>query len=337
MDEYIDQLLAEIYPDNPTLHDVVQNILDEPIPKAVKERLLKPLQPGKYRPSPPPRKAKERKRKGPEKEFDPIPRQKSLRSVKDYQDNILDLFAENKEKTDELVFRQTPWAIGKFLRGWQMDVPTGHPQGADPRAFLEEVELQIQKKLDEELKALNGGLKFQLALKVDLEKANPDGSEEYTDPVLRHKQEAILQKGDIKAALHQAFPRVQETLEKWTQRGSGWVVDQVHTLWLDIARYQPLRGGSYIDLPAAVKSKKAVVKNRDDNCLWWALRSAMFQVDKDPQRPAKYPREDGLDFTGIDAPTPISQIPKVERQNNLAINVFGWDKGVIVHHISKQP
>ena len=27
----------------------------------------------------------------------------------------------------------------------------------------------------------------------------------------------------------------------------------------------------------------------------------------------------------------------MERQNDLAINVFGWDKGVIVHHISKQP
>ena len=67
-----------------------------------------------------------------------------------------------------------------------MDVPKGHPQGADPRAFLEDAELLIQKKLEEELKALKGGLKFQLALKVDLEKANPDGSEEYTDPVLRH-------------------------------------------------------------------------------------------------------------------------------------------------------
>ena len=27
----------------------------------------------------------------------------------------------------------------------------------------------------------------------------------------------------------------------------------------------------------------------------------------------------------------------MERQNNLAINVFGWDKGVIVHQLSKQP
>lgn len=88
--------------------------------------------------------------------------------------------------------------IGKFLRGWQMDVLKGHPQGADPRAFLEGVEPLIQKKLEEELKALKGGLKFQLALKVDLVKASPDGSEEYTDPVLRHKQEAVLQKSEIK-------------------------------------------------------------------------------------------------------------------------------------------
>ena len=79
------------------------------------------------------------------------------------------------------------------------------------------------------------------------------------------------------------------------------------------------------------------MKNKDDHCLRWALRSALFQVAKDPQRPTKYPTADGLDFTDIDAPTPISQIGKVERQNNLAINVFGWDKGVIVHHLSKQP
>ena len=76
MDEYIEQLLAEMPDNQSTLHDVVKNILDEPISDSVKARLLKPLQPGKYRPSPPPRvakqRAKERKRKALEEEFDPI-------------------------------------------------------------------------------------------------------------------------------------------------------------------------------------------------------------------------------------------------------------------------
>ena len=73
----------------------------------------------------------------------------------------------------QLVFRRTRWVIGSFLRGRQMNVPQGHPHGADPRAFLEGVRPQIRDKLEEEIKALNG-IKFQLALKVQLRKDNPD-------------------------------------------------------------------------------------------------------------------------------------------------------------------
>ena len=330
LDEYIEQLLAEMP------EPVVNNILDEPISEAVKER---PLLPRKYRPSPPLRKAKERKKKAIIKEFDPAPIFKPFRTIQDYQKEILEMFKE-ASKNGKLVFRKTPWAIGKFLRGWQMNVPQGHPLGADPKAFLDNVRPQIRKKLTEEVAALKG-VKFQLALKISLRKDRPDGAEEYLDPVLRHRQEALMRAGEINEALDKALPRVLELLEKWTQRGSGWAVDRVETLWLDIARYQPLRGGSYIPLPAAVKNKKAVVnvKNEDDHCLRWALRSADFPADDHVDRPTKYPTEDGLDpaFKGVDAPTPISQVAKVERQGNRAINIFGWDKGVIIHQLSKQP
>ena len=159
-----------------------------------------------------------------------------------------------EEQRHELVFYRTPWVIGSFLRGWQIDIPEGHPSGVDVRAFMQEVEPQIHYKLEEEILALNG-VKFQLALKVQIWKDNPDG----TDPVLRHKQEARLQASEINEDLNRAIPYLLELLEKWTQRGSGWVVDRVQTLWLDIARHQPLRGGSYIQLPAAVRSKKAVI------------------------------------------------------------------------------
>ena len=53
MDEYIEQLLAEMQAPA-VLQDVVRNILDTPIPEAVKKRLLKPLLPEAYRPTPPP-------------------------------------------------------------------------------------------------------------------------------------------------------------------------------------------------------------------------------------------------------------------------------------------
>ena len=82
-----------------------------------------------------------------------------------------------------------------------MEVPQGHPYGTDPRAFLEEVRLQIRAKLEKEIKALNS-TKFQLGLKVQLRKDHQDGSEGYTAPVLHHKQETILQNSEIEGALN---------------------------------------------------------------------------------------------------------------------------------------
>ena len=234
-----------------------------------------------------------------------------------------------------LFFRRTRWAIGNFLRSWQMDVPRGYQ---DPLAFLNGVRPQIRQKLTEEILDLKG-VKFQLALNIHLRKIRPDGGEEYTNSTFRYKQQVLLREVEIIKALDEAFPHILEILEKWTQNGSGWTVDYISTLWLDIAKYQPLRGGSYIPLPAAVNNKKAVVnvKNNDDHCLRWALRSALFPAAKNPQRPAKYSTKDGLDFTGIDYPTPISQISRIEKQNDLAINVFGWDNAhtcVIIHRLS---
>ena len=71
-----------------------------------------------------------------------------------------------------------------------------------------------------------------------------------------------------------------------------------------------------------------------------ALIAALFppKDGKNPQRPSKYPVNDGINHVGIDFPTPIKQIDKLKAQNpKLAINVFGWENDcVIVHHISKK-
>ena len=124
-------------------------------------------------------------------------------------------------------------------------------------------------------------------------------------------------------------------------QGSGWEVERIETAYVNVARYQPLRGGTYLPLPANLAKKKAIinVKNRDNECLKWALRAALFPPHdgKDLQRLSKYPVKDGINYGGIDFPTPVKSIDKLEAQNrNIAINVFGWENNcVIVHRISK--
>ena len=95
-------------------------------------------------------------------------------------------------------------------------------------------------------------------------------------------------------------------------------------------------------LPKQLQNKKAIinVQNRDNECLRWAIRAALFPAPRGKQvsRPSSYPTQDGLNFAGIDFPTPVSQIERLERQNHkLPINVFGWEGGrVVVHRISEK-
>ena len=120
------------------------------------------------------------------------------------------------------------------------------------------------------------------------------------------------------------------------------MMDKILEAFINVARYQPMRGGSYMPLPKKLQNKKAIinVQNRDNQCLRWAIRAALFPAPRGAKvtRTSSYPTEDGLDFTGIDFPTPVSQIDRLEKHNeNLAINVFGWKTGrVVVHRISEK-
>ena len=146
----------------------------------------------------------------------------------------------------------------------------------------------------------------------------------------------------LTTSLNKFIDEVKGEIEAWSERGSGWIMDKILEAFLNVVQYQPMRGGSYIPLPTKLKNKKAAlnIQNRDNECIRWALRAALFPAPRgrNPIKPSSYPTKDGLNFTGIDFPTPVSQIDRLERQNqNLAINVFGWENGqVVVHRISEK-
>ena len=186
------------------------------------------------------------------------------------------------------------------------------------------------------------GVKIQFGLLVRFYK-NRDEEVQQKDHYFNQMQPAILNEHNMDTLNHllnQFIDEVKGEIEAWSQKGSGWMIDEILKAYINVARYQPLRGGSYMDVPKKLKNKKAIlnIQNRDNQCLRWALRAALFTPRGDMRRTSSYPTEDGLDFTGIDFPTPVSQIDRLEKQNpNLAIKVFGWEKEqVIVHRLSEK-
>ena len=101
-------------------------------------------------------------------------------------------------------------------------------------------------------------------------------------------------------------------------------------------------------MPEALANKKAIINlpNEDNRCSEWALLSILYYNENNPSKLSSYRKYLGtLNFDGIEFPTPISQIPKLEKQNpNLAINVYGYTISskmkkinIFPYYISDQP
>jgi hypothetical protein len=312
------------------IHDVVQNILDEPIPEEIKKRLLKPLLP---RPLPPPRKRKIEKQTGLLREFDP-------------------LHAETKRKHDVKWSELVPLLANKLpqyvlsgragiMKDYTAAVPIGRHQEADALAFLHAMIPSTTTTIENELQR-EGGIKFALILEAELEKFSKNGGIT-TKPFFFHSgSKPILHTSEVQVRLHGAVNKIMERLEGFTNEGSGWLLKRCTTLTLQISRYQPFRGRSYIKTPAYIPPRTVInVKNVDNRCFEWAILSAMYPVDaKDhnPDRPTKYQAHLGeLSFRGIDFPVKVTDVGQFEHQNpTLSVSVFGWEKGLYPLHVSKQ-
>ena len=196
------------------------------------------------------------------------------------------------------------------------------------------------KKKSKKIKSVKVSFGLQVKFSREI-----DGEIQYIEHYFQENEPHIFNMNEeeqIEKEFDAFVERIKGEIESWSERGSGWVLERIMVAYVNVARYQPLRGGTYLPLPANLAKKKAIinVKNRDNECLKWAIRAALFppKDGNHAERPSKYPVKDGINYEGIDFPTPVKQIDNFENQNkNLAINVFGWENNcVIVHRISKK-
>ncbi|KMQ81582.1 hypothetical protein RF55_25884, partial [Lasius niger] len=126
---------------------------------------------------------------------------------------------------------------------------------------------------------------------------------------------------------------VLTSFEEFQGKGSGWVIEAIQYMEVMTAAYKPLAASSYIPLPELLFNKKAIIniQNKDHKCLIWSVLAALHPVEKNAERVTKYQAyENELNTDGLSFPTPLQQIGKFERMNNLSINVYGWENDEIL-------
>ena len=98
---------------------------------------------------------------------------------------------------------------------------------------------------------------------------------------------------------------------------------------LHVNKYDPLAARSYIPLPAEIQNKKATVnlKNDDDRCFIYCLGRALDPTPdkKNLERVSTHLKNvcESLGLNNIKTPVNVHDLPKIEGQFNVSINLYG--------------
>ena len=198
----------------------------------------------------------------------------------------------------------------------------------------------VKSHLEDLLKDMKG-FKFIKMLEVTFEKDTIDSKTGkrvsiYKTAFYNGKAKIVTKVNDIEPELNMSRQEILNTIDKWVSEGSGWDIDFINN------HYKPLHGSNYVELPIKLQnSAKGLinVKNKDDECFRWCHIRHLNPQKKDPQRIKKEDKRliEGLNYEGIDFPVSQKHYNKVEKQNSITINVFGYEKGQpFPIHISKE-
>jgi len=122
---------------------------------------------------------------------------------------------------------------------------------------------------------------------------------------------------------------INEAIECFNRRGSGWQIDHVIDARLISCIYRPTQGSSFIATPKSIANKKAVtnVKNCDNLCFVWSVLASLNPASHNPDRLSNYePHLDQLNITGLSFPLRVSDVRKFEELNrSISVNVNAYE------------
>ena len=216
------------------------------------------------------------------------------------------------------------------LKGYTISYEVGLTNRQDPLIQLQSTRLVIENNLKKVLHEMKG-FKFNEVLKITFEKQKGDELIEKT-AYFNGKVQTIINDTEIAESLQVTQNQIINKIQQWISEGSAWLIQSVDGHFINVVKYRPLKGSSYIPLPKELQNlAKGIIniKNNDDECFRWCHIRYLLPQNKNPQRikecDRKYVKD--LDYSGIEFPISVKQYNRIEKQNSINVNVFGYEQG----------
>ena len=216
----------------------------------------------------------------------------------------------------------------KALKGYTKSYEISIKNNKDPLAQMQNTRKAIEHRVITLLNEMKG-LKYVETLKVTFSKMS-DGEIVEKLVYFNSTSQTIINQMEIADSLQLSKQQILNKIAQWISEGSGWTIKSVDSHYLNIVKYKPLKGSSYIQLPYELRnSAKGLInmKNEDNECFRWCHIRHLNPQDKYPQRIKKSDKlyVKNLDYSGIQFPVSKKQYHRIEKQNKININVFSYE------------
>ena len=123
-------------------------------------------------------------------------------------------------------------------------------------------------------------------------------------------------------------------IDNWIDEGSGWIIESINGEYMNIYMYSPLIGSSFVELPNELKNSKKGLINIKNNDNKFFLRCHVRHLNLIKKHPERIRKEDEklanyLNYEGIEFPISKKDYSKIEKQNNICMNLFCYENGII--------
>ena len=218
----------------------------------------------------------------------------------------------------------------KALKGYAKSFEISIKNNKDPLMQLQNTRKAVAIHIEKILKSMTG-LKFVETLRVTFEKQLGREERIMKTAYFNSPAQTIINNTEIDKSLEVSKQGILNKIAVWISEGPGWTVQSVDNHYLNVVKYEPMKGSSYIKLPTELRnSAKGLInmKNEDNECFRWCHIRHLNPQDKDPQRIKKTDKAfvNNLNYQGIEFPVTIKQYNKIEQQNKIRINVFGYEE-----------
>ncbi|XP_050427697.1 uncharacterized protein LOC126837790 [Adelges cooleyi] len=202
-------------------------------------------------------------------------------------------------------------------------------QLADYDSFLSETKPQLFELL-RTLVAENA-VKYTLKLESTYKIPSTDVLE---NRAFKSSARTLFQDTNIESAIDEDFAKIISEEAEMEGKGSGFSLEKIDGILLDVFKYTPLGGSAFIPLPETIENRKATinVQNNDNMCFKYSIM-AKDVTAPNPSRITHYQNVPSRhNFSGLTFPVPLSEVKHFEKNNpGVSINVYGFKKGSLTY------